>query len=217
MLNKLNCLLIAALFFYACSSETDNKYRQTIAAHRMQINASFFDPTQTPLDSNVFSHFTGIKFFPINAAYKVTAKLEPFKDTSIFELLHSHNASKPYRNYAMAIFELNGKSYSLKVLEAAVHKKGYENYLLIPFMDETNSEETYGGGRYIDIEKPASGESKSEEIEIDFNLAYNPYCAYNSSYTCPIPPKENNLATRIEAGMKYDAQEFEIVHPSGKH
>ncbi len=213
MLNRLHCLFIAGLLFYACKNETDNKYRQTIAASRMQINAAFFDPTQTPLDSNVFSHFKGIKFFPINAAYKVKAKLEPIKDTSIFDLLHSHNASKPYRNYALATFELNGKTFSLRVLEAAVHKTGYENYLLIPFMDETNAEETYGGGRYIDIEKPASGES----IEIDFNLAYNPYCAYNNSYTCPIPPKENNLATRIEAGMKYDAEEFEAVHLSDKH
>ncbi len=140
----------------------------------------------------------------MSEGYKVKAILEPTADTAVFDLLHSHNVSKPYRNYAIARFELLGKPYSLIVLEAVKHKAGYENYLLIPFTDETSGEETYGGGRYIDIEKPAGN-----EVEIDFNLAYSPYCAYNNSYTCPVPPKENDLKTKVEAGMKYDAKEFE--------
>ena len=94
---------------------------------------------------------------------------------------------------------LQGKPYELTILESAKKKAGYENYLLICFTDETNGNETFANGRYIDIEIP-----KTDEIELDFNLAYNPYCVYSGNYTCPIPPKENYLNTKMEAGEKMD-------------
>jgi uncharacterized protein (DUF1684 family) len=78
-----------------------------------------------------------------------------------------------------------------------VNTAGYEDYLFIPFKDLTNGEDTYGGGRYLDLKIP-----EGETILIDFNRAYNPYCAYNHNYSCPIPPFENHLKVKIEAGVK---------------
>ena len=76
-------------------------------------------------------------------------------------------------------------------------KDGFDNYLFLPFLDDTNGEESYGGGRYIDLRIP-----KNDELVIDFNKAYNPYCAYNEKYSCPIVPRENYLALKVEAGVK---------------
>ena len=77
----------------------------------------------------------------------------------------------------------------------------YKNYIFLPFTDDSNGFETYGGGRYLDIDKPEDGVRK---IVLDFNIAYNPYCAYSDAYSCPIPPRENNLSVKILAGAKYD-------------
>ena len=191
----LSCWLLA---FGACTDNTEDPvYRQAIASERMAINEHFFNPKESPLDSHLFYTFKGIKFFPIHEKYRVKASLSLLKTDSIFELPHSHDATKPYKQYAMASFELLGKSYELLVLEQVVKKPGAENYLLLPFTDATSGVETYGGGRYIDLDKTAG-----TELIIDFNKAYNPYCLYNSKYTCPIPPKENKLPIRVEAGMK---------------
>jgi uncharacterized protein (DUF1684 family) len=78
-----------------------------------------------------------------------------------------------------------------------MQQEGMEDYLFLPFLDETNGFETYGGGRYLDLRIPVG-----DTIEIDFNTAYNPFCAYNEKYSCPIVPRENYLQTRIEAGVK---------------
>ncbi|MBC7384170.1 MAG: DUF1684 domain-containing protein [Bacteroidia bacterium] len=196
--------IILLVLLTSCNNQNNSKYLQTIAAHRMQLNEIFFDPAQSPLDSNAFTHFKGIKFFPVDEDYNVTAIIEPINNAPVFELPHSHNATKPYKHYGRIKFELKGRSYTLIILEAANKKVGYENYLLVPFLDETNGANTYGGGRYIDILKPVGN-----TLELDFNLAYSPYCAYNSSFTCPVPPKENLLPVKIEAGMKHDAAMFD--------
>ncbi len=204
----LNSLCFLVLFFCACTQQDQTEYFQTLAAKRLQLNESFFDRTQSPLDSASFKHFTGLKFYPVNPGYKVMAELEPIADTGIFELLHSHQITRPYKFFAKAHFSLMGKKYALMILEQAVKKEGNENYLFIPFTDDTNGDQTYGGGRYIDCVKPGENAPHGNQIEIDFNLAYNPYCAYNDSYFCPIPPKENALPLKVVAGMKYDPSEF---------
>jgi hypothetical protein len=78
-----------------------------------------------------------------------------------------------------------------------VKKPGYEKHLFIPFNDRTNGNETYGGGRFLDVY-----ETGTDTLIIDFNLAYNPYCAYNHKYSCPIPPEANNLELKVKAGEK---------------
>ena len=194
-------LVAISLLLVSCGPAEDPKYREKIAAHRMALNEQFFNPEETPLDSTSFYTWKGLKFFPIKESYKVKGKLTLLSNEPIFELPHSHNKSKPYKQYAKVSFTLLGKDYELLILEQQIKKAGFENYLILPFTDETNGQETYGAGRYLDLEK-----SPQTEIELDFNLAYNPYCAYNQAYTCPIPPKENHLPIKVEAGVKYEAK-----------
>ena len=186
------------LLFISCGPQEDPKYRAEIANHRTALNEQFFDPERTPLDSASFYTWEGLKFFPIQEKYKVKAQLTRVNNAQVFELPHSHQKTKPYKTYGKLSFNLEGKTFELRVLEQEIKKPGYENYLIVPFTDLTTDIETYGGGRYLDLEK-----TDANEVVLDFNLAYNPYCAYNEAYTCPIPPKENQLGLRIEAGMKY--------------
>lgn len=194
---------IAAILFsfvgltLAACNNIDQAYLDAILAHRNSTNHTFFNAETTPLDSNKLKTFTGLKYFEVSPNYKVIATLTKYADMPNFELPHSHNSSKPYKQYGKISFVLNGNNYELTVLEAVIKKVEYKNYLLICFTDLTTGKQTYNGGRYIDIEIP-----KTNLVTLDFNLAYHPYCLYNSNYTCPIPPKENFINCLIEAGEK---------------
>jgi uncharacterized protein (DUF1684 family) len=104
-----------------------------------------------------------------------------------------------YVKYGELHFTLSGKTHVLTVYQnlELVQKPEYKDYLFIPFMDETNGFDTYGGGRYLDFRIPAD-----TTATLDFNMAYNPYCAYSPHYSCPIPPAENHLQVKILAGEK---------------
>ena len=97
------------------------------------------------------------------------------------------------------IFELNGIAHELEVYRSLdlIGEEGYEDYLFLPFADESNGESTYGGGRYIDLTIP-----EGDVLVIDFNRAYNPYCVYNKKYSCPLVPRQNYLKTKVKAGVK---------------
>jgi len=98
-------------------------------------------------------------------------------------------------------FSLEGQTLTLNVYESVElsKKAGYEDYLFIPFTDLTNGDETYGGGRYLDLRQEAL---RQKPVRLDFNRAYNPYCAYSKGYSCPIPPAENWLPVAIRGGVK---------------
>ena len=104
-----------------------------------------------------------------------------------------------YVQYGVLKFTLRGEEYELKIYQNInlIEREGYEDYLFLPFLDDTNGEESYGGGRYIEARIP-----EGDTMEIDFNKAYNPYCAYNEKYSCPIVPRENYLPLKVEAGVK---------------
>jgi len=106
-----------------------------------------------------------------------------------------------YQKYGVASFTLNGKDCQLSLYQSQQYMTSLEhgNLLFLPYNDPSNGDASYGGGRFIDIEIPEKG---SKKIVIDFNKSYNPYCAYNHKYSCPIPPSENNLNIEILAGVK---------------
>ena len=120
----------------------------------------------------------------------------PIKPEVIQMQTHSNDA-RQYRVYAIAAFRLRGKSLKLRIYESIPATPGGEVHQFIPFNDLTNYETTYGGGRYIDL---APGDLKDGKLTLDFNKAYNPDCAFAEGYSCPIPPVENKLRVRVEAG-----------------
>jgi hypothetical protein len=138
-----------------------------------------------------------LNYFEPNLAYKVNAKLVEIPSKKMILLGTSSGEEERYLEYAFAEFELNGKQNKLLILEL-VTPGATKGTLFLAFADNTSANETYGAGRYLDIKKVPG----STSIELDFNKAYNPYCAYNDNYSCPFPPKENFLDIPIYAGEK---------------
>jgi uncharacterized protein (DUF1684 family) len=143
------------------------------------------------------SEFTGLKYFPPDLKYKIIADLIPIQSKKVVTLNTNDGKEQRYIEYAYAEFNLDGVHNKLLILEG-IDMGPIRGKLFLAFGDETSAVETYGAGRYLDVNKVPG----STTIVLDFNKAYNPYCAYNDTYSCPIPPVENLLKVPIKAGEK---------------
>lgn len=166
---------------------------------RAYRDQEFRDPERSPLETWEVPRFKGLNYFKIDPAFKVTARFLRTPYEKKFKMPTSSGTTKVHVKYGTLSFRLGDRPYVLGVYQSeSLSQTGkYKDYLLIPFTDATNGKDTYGGGRYIDFEIPSS-----EVVTLDFNLAYNPSCAYSSRYNCPIPPRENRLKTKIRAGER---------------
>jgi TonB family protein len=171
-----------------------------ILAFQKELNDSYANPKESPLDPADLEKFTEHPFFPINLSYRVNAKLRVTPGTSVLHLKTSTARLTNDRIYGYVEFSLRGKEFSMPVYQSTEKNKDpeYADHLFFPFSDLTNGVETYGGGRYIDLHIP-----KGDDIIVDFNKAYNPYCAYSSRYSCPKVPAENQMDIEIPVGVKY--------------
>ncbi|PKQ46235.1 DUF1684 domain-containing protein [Confluentibacter flavum] len=190
-------VFLILICFSSCSQ--DKRPIKGDTEFQRELNAEYKDASKSPLKDKDRKEFEGLDFFKFDAAYVVQARLELTPDSKWFNMRTTTSRVSKERVFGILHFELKGKPYQLNVYQGAetMEKEGLEDYLFLPFLDETNGFESYGGGRYIDLRIP-----KSDTIDIDFNKAYNPYCAYNDKYSCPIVPRENYIKTRIEAGVK---------------
>jgi len=196
------CISLLLLFFLTgCSQKKDifDNYTASIKDVQYEMNRKYSDESTSPLTKKDLKEFKTLDFFAIDSTYKVTAKFKLDKNPRYFEMPTTTERRPIYKTYGTATFLLNDKELKLHIYQnqGLIKNPEYKNHLFIPFTDLTNSNGSYGGGRYIDLEIP-----EGNTIVIDFNTAYNPYCAYNKKYSCPIPPRENDLAIEIKAGVK---------------
>ena len=177
----------------------DLPYIEEMKLFQEELNKEFKNPDKSPLTRREQKRFKGHDFFPINKSFRVEAKFIKSQDEVPFKMKTTTDRVPIYEKYGEAIFEIEDKKYKLNIYQNHRLRKmeKYRNHLFLPFTDLTNGEETYGGGRYIDLSIP-----DSDTIIIDFNKAYNPYCAYSSTRSCPIPPRENDLDLKVEAGVR---------------
>jgi uncharacterized protein len=192
-------LLIGLTLSGVLAAQTpDPVWLDSLQAYWDHLNAEFRDTAQTPLPEAARAHFTELEHFAPDARFRVTAtfKSKPGKE---FQMKTTTDRLPTYRPMGTLTFTLGGKKRKLTVYQniALAAKPEYVNYLFVPFTDLTNGESTYGGGRYLDLTGPLG-----PSVELDFNRAYNPYCAYGGRYSCPIPPPENHLPLAVEAGVK---------------
>jgi uncharacterized protein (DUF1684 family) len=180
--------------------EISKSYKESVLNDRAKKDSTFTDPAESPLDEANRKAFTGLHYYPFRPGYVVPAVFKRTPDEKPF-IMETTGPKKPeYVKYGMFRFELHGKEQKLTVYQNLRLKETeeYKNHLFVPFTDQTSGETTYGGGRYIDLERPLK-----YTIRLDFNKAYNPYCVYNyTRYDCPIPPAENRLSIPIRAGEK---------------
>lgn len=164
-----------------------------------ELNQSFADSLKSPLIKEDFKTFKGLDFFPLNEKYIVEATFTRTKKEKAFAMKTTTSRTPLYVKYGELRFSIDGKEFKLNVYKNIdlSTKPGYEDYLFLPFSDLTCGKESYIGGRYVDMRV-----QKGKKWIIDFNKAYNPYCAYNYKYSCPIVPLENDLDIEILAGVK---------------
>ena len=142
-----------------------------------------------------------MRFYPVNKQYRIAATFERKDNSEWFLMPTSGVIKKEYRVFGTISFLINDTAVKLNVYQSKqlMASKEYFDYLFIPFTDKTSGFDTYGGGRYLDLKMT---DIKGSQYSIDFNRAYNPYCAYTTGYNCPIPPKENDLPVAVMAGEK---------------
>jgi len=192
--------ILTAAIFFSCAKK-NNTHENEIKLFQYELNREYADATKSPLTKEDIKTFKALEFFEIDENYNIEADFEITPNTSIIEMPTTTDRLPLYRKFGIAHFTMNGKKMELSIYQnqQLMTDFSYKDYLFLPFNDATNSSTTYGGGRFIDLEIPSEG---SKKIRIDFNKAYNPYCAYNHTYSCPIPPSENNLDVAIPAGVK---------------
>jgi uncharacterized protein (DUF1684 family) len=139
------------------------------------------------------------RFFPINKDYNVTGYFERIIDTVGFTMNTSAGTVKYFYKYGRLDFMIDGKEFLLYVYQGKelMQTEQYKDYLFVPFTDATTGNESYGSGRYLEFYKK---DIENNQVQLDFNKAYNPYCAYSTGFKCPIPPRENRLSIAIKAG-----------------
>lgn len=179
-----------------------NSVKLEIEKFQKDLNKEYLNKKETPLRGDNYTNFKQHPFFPIDLKYRVIANFIKNENPVPFDLPTSSGKSKLYQVYGKATFLLDGKSYTLMIYQSLDLMKmdKYKDHLFLPFRDETNQKETYGGGKYMDLKIP-----KGNTIVLDFNQSYQPFCAYNAyDYNCPIVPGENKLPVEIRAGVMYD-------------
>ena len=186
----------------ACSSgppppaTTGPSHTDRVEQDRAAKDEAFRLGADSPIPEAQRATFTGLTYFPIDASYSVPASIaaERSAEPVIIELATSRNTVDRLERVGTITFRLAGTRHSLTAFATA--EDGL-NRLFVPFGDLTNRHETYGGGRYLNLTRTATG-----LYDLDFNAAFNPYCVYDVNYTCPLPPAENRLQVAIRAGER---------------
>ena len=163
------------------------------------LNAKFASEEDSPLTPEDLESFSGLDFFKIDTSLIVEAKFIRTPHETPFIMKTTTEREPIYVKYGEAHFELKGQTIILNIYQnqELLSQEEYKDYLFLPFTDLTNGASSYTGGRFIDLRIP-----EDDLIILDFNKAYNPYCAYNDRYSCPVPPAENHINLKIVAGVK---------------
>lgn len=166
-------------------------YQATLEQERKAKDRFFQQDKDSPIEDK--ASFTGLHYYPVNEAWNIEATLTRLRSGQQFSISMTGGETETYEPYGNVNFEKDGKKVSLKIF---INKEGV---LFLPFKDATSGKDTYGAGRYLDLDQSSVHDN---HIHLDFNRAYQPYCAYNHTFTCPIPPAENFIPLAVTAGEK---------------
>ncbi len=180
-------------------------YVKEIEAMRREKDFFFKEDAESPIPHELRRKLEGLAYFPPDPKYRVRAKLIKDPNPQRVVLATSKGVPREMIRYGVFEFEIDGTKQRLAAFKSAPQPGHHhaDESLFVPFRDATSGKETYGASRYLDIE-----EQPTDEYVIDFNLAYNPYCAYSDDYVCPFPPRENWLSAPIRAGE----ENFPLAH-----
>ncbi len=178
------------------------EYKDAVEGFRLDKDEFFKTDPRSPLPESERAAFTGLPYYPVEEGLAFEDRvLEPYTgdEPSNFQIPTSDGQLRPALRAGVLRFELDGAP---RQLTAYTFDGGNGESLFVPFLDQTSGTETYGAGRYLDLEPEADG-----TYALDFNLAYHPSCVYDAKFSCPLTPAENRLPVRIEAGERLAAED----------
>ncbi|SFR45993.1 DUF1684 domain-containing protein [Halogeometricum limi] len=178
------------------SSLDTDAWREALLRHRADKDEYFARDPHSPIPADRRESFTGLDYFDPDPSYRVVAELDEYDGKEEITVETTTDGERDYLVWGSFTFEVGGETVALDAYRSAPD----EHRLWVPFRDETNGDETYGAGRYLDLEDP--DDRAGEAWVLDFNYAYSPFCAYNDRYECPLVPMENWLSVSIRAGEK---------------
>jgi hypothetical protein len=172
-------------------------WKAEIRADREAKDEYFGTNPHSPIPAAERGGFEGLSYYPIDESYRFELQLHEYDDKETVTVGTSTDGERDYLRWGQFRFEVDGEEVTLEAYKSDPD----DERLWVPFRDATSGEETYGAGRYLDLE-PESHRTDEGTWILDFNEAYNPTCAYSDEYECPLPPTENWLDVPIEAGEK---------------
>ena len=178
---------------------SDADYAKAIEGMRREKDFFFKEDRESPIPERLRPVLTGLAYFPVDPKYRVRSRLVRDPKPQRVVLATSKGTPREMARVGFFEFEIEGMKQRLAAFQS-IPEPGHhheDRSLFVPFRDATSGKETYGAARYLDLE-----ELRTDDYVIDFNLAYNPYCAYSDDYVCPFPPRENWLTAAIRAGEK---------------
>ncbi|MBT8236044.1 MAG: DUF1684 domain-containing protein [Bacteroidia bacterium] len=198
------------IFFFGCKGEkryhdevsktlsSSSEVVTEIQTFHEHLNEEFRDPERSPLPDRYKKNFLALDFYDPDTSFRVWAKFTRTPEAVPFFMPTTTTRVSTEVLYGLAEFKFDSIQVQLELYKnVAGEPDSAKKDLFLPFLDQTNGESTYSGGRYIDLPIP-----ETDSILIDFNKAYNPYCVYNKKYSCPIVPTVNTIPIAIEAGVK---------------
>ena len=186
-------LLFIPLFLIA------QDYKQESIDYQIELNADYKSVEDSPLSPRDRDLFHALNFYDYNADFVIEARFEKAEKVEELIMKTSTARTSTYTRYGTLYFTIDGVECQLTVFQSPslMDDPEYHDYLFVPFKDLTNGDGSYGTGRYMELTAPLEG-----KVILNFNNIYNPYCAYRKGYSCPVPPAENHLEVRIEAGVQ---------------
>lgn len=181
----------------ASAPDPDEEWLEELRRMRAEKDSFFAEHRQSPIPPDERDAFDGLSYFDPDERFFVEATVERHEDPETVELDTSDGRTIEYQRVLTFQFELDGEPYSLH----GYKQDADSETIFVPVLDRTSGDETYEDGRYMELE-PERDLETGDQVTIDFNLAYSPFCAYSETFSCPLPPAENHLEVAIEAGEK---------------
>ncbi|MFB6095906.1 MAG: DUF1684 domain-containing protein [Haloferacaceae archaeon] len=176
-------------------------YVAELRQNRQEKDRFFAEHPQSPIPPEERDEFEGLDYFEPDLDYRVEATVHVHDDPEPVEMDTTAGTVVRYLRVATFAFDLDGEACELAAYDQEI---GEDDTLFVPFRDKTTGQQTYREGRYMELE-PDDELEDGQTVTLDFNLAYNPFCAFSETFACPLPPEENWLETTVEAGERFEA------------